>query len=57
MNKKDKKILAKILRRRFDCKDCYEPEARNIIDMASKLELDKDYIRQLVEDFNEYFKS
>ena len=57
MNKKDKKALQYIFRKRFDSRNCYESEAEIIIDLARKWKLSKDFIKELVTDFNEYFKS
>ncbi len=57
MNKKDKKALQYIFRKRFDSRNCYESEAEIIIDLARRWKLDKDFIKELVVDFNEYFKS
>ena len=55
MNELGKRILEKILRRRFDSKDCYEPESKQIIDIARKLELNREFIETLVDDYKTHY--
>ena len=55
LTKQQQEIFETAIRERFDEKDCGEEECKLIIDAALKLDMNNDFIMDLIHDFSIHF--